>query len=158
MSNREISGGDEAANERSELLRLRVATRTNQHETERILVQLADLQAKYNGVEDALKQTSTKLIQAEEEKNRLVTQGKNHSVTVSRAQLLEEELQKVRDRLSIESTARIKQETELNMIKIDFEHVQKRAELAEQRYRSMDAQNMVRYHSCVYFITIGRKH
>ena len=52
---REISGGDDSANERSELLRLRVAFRLNENEMEKERAKALDLEARLSGIEEALR-------------------------------------------------------------------------------------------------------
>jgi hypothetical protein len=52
---REISGGDDSANERSELLRLRVAYRLNENEIEKERAKSLDLEARLSGIEEALR-------------------------------------------------------------------------------------------------------
>ena len=52
---RAITGGDEEATERSELLKLRVSVRMHESEMERANAQIADVSAKLSGVDQALR-------------------------------------------------------------------------------------------------------
>ena len=69
--------------------------------------------------------------------------GKQHNLTATQAGLLQEEVSKLRAKITEETSARIKLETELSVIKIDFEHNAKRAEVAEARYKASEAREQV---------------
>jgi hypothetical protein len=59
---REVTGGDDHATERSELLKLRVAVRMHDSEVEKIQARCTDLQAKLTGMEDAYRTSATKVV------------------------------------------------------------------------------------------------
>ena len=82
----------------------------------------------------------------EEENNRLVVMGKQHNLTATQASLLQEEVSKLRAKISEETSARIKLETELSVLKIDFEHTAKRAEVSEARYKGAEAREQACAH------------
>jgi hypothetical protein len=139
LSCSELSGGDEQATERSELLKLRVAIRLHESEMSKLQAKLDDVQAKASGVEEALRTATTKNRLLEEERDKLVQTGRQHAVTAAHATLLQEELAKIREKLSNESTLRAKLETEFGVAKIDLEHSVRRAETAEARMRQAEA-------------------
>ena len=86
--------------------------------------------------------------QLEEENTRLVIMGKQHTLTATQAGLLQEEVSRLRAKISEETSARIKLETELSVLRIDYDHTIKRVEVSEARYKAAEA----REHVCDLFI------
>eukprot|EP00038_Savillea_parva_P005302 m.150869 g.150869 ORF g.150869 m.150869 type:complete len:1323 (+) comp11689_c1_seq3:1833-5801(+) len=124
--------GSNPSDPRTEIIRLRMKLTTHEQECARYEARVTDLKAQLEGVQAALKQSTSRAASLQEKINNTVDRSGQLAVAENMAKLLEEEAKTLRSRVSTEVSQRVEAQTELSQAQLDLKHLKKKVDSLEQ--------------------------
>lgn len=133
--------GSNPSDPRTEIVRLRMRLTTHEQERARYEARLTNLNAQFDGVQSALKVTTTARAKLQETIDNTVDRSGQLSVAENMAKLLEDEAKILRSRISTEVAERVNAQTELSQALLDLKHTKKKVDSLEQDLAVASARN-----------------